>query len=220
MRLVGIQAPKLPLGRAEFEAWPLADAAKAELVALSAGRAVSLYFGGAPQDRHGRTLAHLMLEGGTWVQQAMLSRGLARVYTFPDNVSVVDEMLAAEREARNRKIGIWTDPWYRVWPATDTWPKSGTFAIVRGVVANVAQFRDVTYVNFGEDWRDDFTVRIERKHRRAFRKYEFDLATLQGRELEIRGWIHWRNGPMIDATHPQQFVILDKAVNARMESLE
>ena len=34
IRLVGIQAPKLPLGRPEFEPWPLADEAKARLADL------------------------------------------------------------------------------------------------------------------------------------------------------------------------------------------
>ena len=41
VRLVGIQAPKLPLGRPEFEPWPLADAAKAALAGLIDGRKYS-----------------------------------------------------------------------------------------------------------------------------------------------------------------------------------
>ena len=39
VRLVGIQAPKLPLGRAGFKAWPLAGAAKAVLEATKGDNA-------------------------------------------------------------------------------------------------------------------------------------------------------------------------------------
>ena len=50
--------------------------------------------------RHGRLHAHLYLADGTWLQGEMLSRGLARVYTFDDSRSLVPEMLARERAAR------------------------------------------------------------------------------------------------------------------------
>lgn len=96
VRLVGIQAPKLPLGRKNFEKWPLADEAKSVLEDMVMGRRVALAYGGQRVDRHGRRLAHLYLEDGTWVQGELLSRGMARVYSFPDNRAMVAEMLAAE----------------------------------------------------------------------------------------------------------------------------
>ena len=42
VRLVGIQAPKLPLGRAGFKAWPLAEEAKAALAGLALDRDLGL----------------------------------------------------------------------------------------------------------------------------------------------------------------------------------
>ena len=47
VRLVGIQAPKLPLGRPGFEKWPMADEAKQALSELVLGKNVTLAFGGA-----------------------------------------------------------------------------------------------------------------------------------------------------------------------------
>ncbi len=44
VRLVGIQAPKLPLGRAGFKAWPLAREAKAALAALALDRDLGLAY--------------------------------------------------------------------------------------------------------------------------------------------------------------------------------
>jgi endonuclease YncB( thermonuclease family) len=67
VRLVGLQAPKLPLGRKGFRAWPLADAAKAALARLALGRRLRLAYGGRRIDRHRRILAHLEDADGTWI---------------------------------------------------------------------------------------------------------------------------------------------------------
>src|SRR4051812_18629530 len=68
VRLVGIQAPKLPLNRPNFKEWPLAQEAKAELEKLVLNQRVTLSYGGERTDRHGRTLAHLHTDDGTWAQ--------------------------------------------------------------------------------------------------------------------------------------------------------
>jgi micrococcal nuclease len=72
VRLVGLQAPKLPLGRSGFREWPLAKESKAALAKMVLGRTVELGFGGVRMDRYGRLLAHLTRDDGLWVQGAML----------------------------------------------------------------------------------------------------------------------------------------------------
>ena len=57
VRLVGIQTPKLALGRPDFPTWPLAPEAKAALEALVLEEMTALGFGGRERDRHGRLLA-------------------------------------------------------------------------------------------------------------------------------------------------------------------
>ena len=42
VRLVGIQAPKLPLGRRGFRAWPLATEAKTALARLTSGKTLTI----------------------------------------------------------------------------------------------------------------------------------------------------------------------------------
>jgi endonuclease YncB( thermonuclease family) len=79
VRLVGIEAPKLPLDRAERSPWPLADTARSALAALVLDRTVRLAYGGTASDRYGRMLAQLHTVDGTWVQGELLRRGLARV---------------------------------------------------------------------------------------------------------------------------------------------
>ena len=116
IRLIGMQAPKLALGRDGFEAWPLAEEAKVALETLVMGKDVRLAYGGEQVDRHGRALGQLFLadEKGTWVQQAIVAQGLARVYSFPDNRACLADLMAVEGRARTMKLGIWSDPHYTV----------------------------------------------------------------------------------------------------------
>jgi endonuclease YncB( thermonuclease family) len=209
VRLVGIQAPKLPLGRKNFKKWPLADESKAVLEALVLDRKVALAYGGQRIDRHGRRLAHLFLDDETWIQKELLSAGMARVYSFPDNRAVVAEMLAAEGSARSKSTGIWGDDWYAV-RAPDALARDiGGFQLVEGRVVDVADVRGTVYLNFGADWRTDFTIKVGKRPRKVFEAAGFDLLALKGRTVRVRGWLDEYNGPMIEATHPEQIEILD-----------
>lgn len=204
VRLVGIQAPKLPLGRRNFNEWPLADDAKRALESLVLGQEVSLGYGGREIDRHGRQLAHLVLADGRWVQGTILRNGLARVYGFADNRALLDRMLAEERAARDAGLGIWANSYYAVRDHGEAARDLGTFQLVEGTVRDAAEVRGTVYLNFGEDWRSDFTVMIRRRALDLFRQSGVEPLDLEGRPVRVRGWLDDRNGPMIEATHPEQ----------------
>lgn len=212
VRLPGLQAPKLPLGRKGFRKWPLADASKAYLEGLVLGRAVFLRYGGARLDRHGRVLAHLFRDDGagaeTWVQGAMLAAGMARMYTFPDNRALVAGMRAREAEARTERRGIWALDYYAVRGPEGLERDIGTFQVVVGTIRDAAKVKGTVYLNFGADWRTDFTVSVDAKALRTFKKAGLDPAGWTGRRIEARGWLAKRNGPMIKASHPEQLHLL------------
>jgi micrococcal nuclease len=210
VRLVGLQAPKLPLGRTNFESWPLAKDAAEALRELTKGKKLTLEYGGRRMDRHGRILAHLFDESRSWIQGAMLRRGMARVYSFADNRSLVAEMLAIESEARAAKRGIWAHPYYRIRDHKETPRYTESFQLVEGRVHAVASVREWTYVNFEEDWRHDFTISVRRQNLKDFLSAGLDPATLEGRRIRVRGWVRWFNGPMIESTHPEQIEVLDQ----------
>jgi endonuclease YncB( thermonuclease family) len=211
VRLVGIQAPKLPLGRAGFRKWPLADEAKSALATLAGGKRLRVLFGGARSDRHGRVLAHLARRSDDlWIQGEMLGRGFARVYSFPDNRKAVAEMLALEREARAAKRGIWGNPFYAVVSHRRAGRYIGSFQLVEGRVMRTAVIRRWAYVNFGANWRTDFTISIRRRDLGAFRRaFGRRLKRLEGKKVRVRGWLRLRNGPMIEATHREQIEVLE-----------
>ncbi|OHC74391.1 MAG: nuclease (SNase) [Rhodospirillales bacterium RIFCSPLOWO2_12_FULL_58_28] len=204
VRLVGIQAPKLPLGRRDFKTWPLADEAKHALEKMISGRVVELRHGGEKIDRHGRTLAHLFLENGVWAQGEMLKAGMARVYTFPDNREMAASMYAIEHMARQDRRGIWDHPFYAVRTPEEASERLGTFQVVEGVVMDAVKVKGVVYLNFGADWRKDFTVMIPSGATRMFLKDGIDPLSFKGKKIRARGWLKERNGPMIEASHPEQ----------------
>lgn len=213
VRLVGIQAPKLPLGRRNFTAWPLAPEAKVALEVLTLGREIGLADGGgATSDRHGRKLAHLVTREGLWIQGRLLELGLARVYSFSDNRAAVTQMLAIEQTARASGRGIWDHPFYGMRAAENPdalWPLVDSFQIIEGRVQAVHEAKSATYINFGEDWRSDFSLRIASADRSLFRDAGTELAGLTGKRVRVRGWLGAYNGPSLKVDHPEQLEILD-----------
>ena len=210
VRLVGIQAPKLPLGRRNFPTWPLADEAKAALDSLTLGKPLSLTYGGRRMDRHGRLLAHLHDADGRWIQGELLRLGLARMYTFDDNRAFIPEMLDMERKARAAGQGIWRLNYYRIRRVGETPDDIGSFQLVEGRVRNAAVIKGRGYLNFGKDWRTDFTVAIPPDGLRLFAAADIDIAAYAERQVRVRGWLRSFNGPMIEATHPEQIELIGR----------
>jgi micrococcal nuclease len=209
IRLIGIQAPKLPLGRKNFKAWPLAGEARAALDELVAGRNVDLRSGTVTQDRNGRILAHVVRDDGLWIQGEMLRRGWARMYTFPDNRRLADDMRRLEHEARRARRGIWAEAFYAVRRADSAAlvRDNGTYQIVAGRIVDAARVNDRVYLNFGTDFRADFTISVGRRDLPAFDQANVDLLALAGKDIEVRGWIALRGGPAIEVSHPEQIEI-------------
>jgi micrococcal nuclease len=208
VRLVGIEAPKPPLNRPLSRPWRSGEAARDTLQHLVAGRTVRLTYGDAHIDRYGRLLAHLYRDDGLWVQGEMLSRGMARVHTQADNRTLAAEMLALEGEARDAGRGLWGDTFYAVRSPEEAAKHIGSIQVVEGRVANTARVKSRVYLNFGADWRTDFTVTFPTRLLRKFDEAGLDPLALKDRVIRVRGWIDDYNGPMIEITHPEQIEVV------------
>ncbi len=168
------------------------------------GKAVELGYGGRRIDRHRRVLAHLFLGDGIWVQRQLLEAGMARVYTFPDNRALAEALYAAERSARAAKRGIWSNRFYAIRSPDRLGGDIGTFQLVEGRVLRAEQVRSRVYLNFADDWKTDFTIVFAASDLPVFRAAGVDPLALAGRTVRVRGWLRKWNGPMIEATHPEQ----------------
>ena len=215
VRLSAMQAPKLPLGRKGFKAWPMAEEAKAALTALTQKRRVQLFYGGETRDRYGRALAQLYTVNADgkrdlWIQEEMVRIGLARVYTWPDTWQDSAALYEAETKARDSKRGIWGDPYYAVRsPEPNMLAQDvDSFQLVKGVITSAADVRGTVYLNFGADYKTDFTIVVAKKNRRRIERAGLNLMELEGATVRIRGWIELQNGPMIWLDDPNRLEIL------------
>lgn len=181
----------------------LAHTARNALSALAEGKSFTFYFAGHRRDRYGHFLAQAVGRDGAWLQGRMLALGLARVYHISDNQALVGMLYARERTARMARRGIWARTFYAPRSPDAAQADIGSFQIVEGRVRAVAVVRGTTYLNFGANWRTDFTVKIPKKEQKKYRAVHGDPLVLRGRTVRVRGWVVSENGPMIVLTHPE-----------------
>ena len=65
------------------------------------------------------------------------------------------------------------------------------------------------YINFGADYKTDFTVTVERDDLKLFRQARFDVRKLAGKHVRVRGWVELYNGPEMVVSTPAAIQILD-----------
>jgi micrococcal nuclease len=210
VRLAGLQAPMLSLGRANIADQPFAMEAKRRLTDLVLLRSVGLAFDARGTDRHGHVLAYVVMEGANgWLQARLVDEGLARVVTRTDLRKCAAALLEREDRARNSGRGLWRDPYYRVRTPDDLDGDIGSFQLVEGVIVAAVERHDRVYLNFGADYRTDFTVSISPRDARRMAKSGTDPLAWKAKKIRIRGWIALLNGPEMELTHPEQLEILD-----------
>jgi endonuclease YncB( thermonuclease family) len=205
VRLAAIRVPADNPGDPSAERF--AEQARAALRRLLEGQMVTLVMAEAPYDRYGRVVAHVERTDRLWLQGALLERGLAQVQTRPGEAARAGEMLAVEHGARAARRGLWALPVFLPQDAGAIADSTGHFRIVRGRVLQVAPTERYVYLNFGPDWRADFTVRVRRAELRGALA-GVDLEGLAGRMVEVRGVVLGAGGPLIELSHPEQMQVL------------
>jgi endonuclease YncB( thermonuclease family) len=223
VRLIGALAPRAPDATADAadsgearSGWPPEAEARAALERLALGRSVRLGFAGPRHDRYGRLLAHVLIlgEGGgaQWLQGVMLAAGRARAYGVPGSYACADALLAAEAHARQSRAGLWSNDAYRPRPAhrsRELLRLAGTFQLIEGRVLRATRVKERIYVNFGRDWREDFSLAVAPELARSNPAWAAGLLDLAGRRVRVRGWITRRNGPLIEIEDASQIEVLD-----------
>lgn len=203
VRLVGALAPKPETLHVKAQEWPPAREAKRALAELVEGRTIELRHGSRRHDRYGRLLAQVLArtpDGAAWVQERLIASGHARASTAPEDEACLPLLMQAEASARTGRLGLWQYAIFAVREADDTRAilrLSGSFALVEGRVAAVAHRDRESFINFGSDWRRDFTASVPGKIVEKTPGARQRLDALAGKRIRVRGWIERRNGPMI-----------------------
>lgn len=212
-RAVKAEGLLLPGGARDHAPQFLAEQAVATLEDLTRGRKVMLLSQRPKEDRWGRLRAQVIIDEDVpepWLQRAMLHRGLARVSIAPDRRECVSELYEAENEARQAKNGVWSQPAYALRRPTDALKRdSDTFQVLKGKILSAAVRDGRGYLDFGTDWRRDFTVTISPEDMKSFREAGVDPESYEGKTVRVRGWIESMRRPEIAVAGPEDIEVLE-----------
>jgi len=158
----------------------------------------------------GHDEGYIVREDGLFIQQDMVEKGLAFAYPSQSHNAVADILYAAEAKARIDKVGFWADDQWKIISADNAnEAELNRFAIVEGTVKKVASRNNVIYLNFGDNWKDDFTVSMSSDLRRTFAKSNINVMQLGGQTIRARGWMRDYNGAYIEIFDPSQIEVIE-----------
>jgi endonuclease YncB( thermonuclease family) len=220
VKLAGIEAPQKSWPDKNIKPQPLSEDASNYVRDLIKGKTVGLYYSADHRDRFGRAIAQvwLLTETGdkdTWIQKNIVEAGFARVYPWQDSEYRVADLYMAEQVARKARRGIWnnrrTKSYYKVRkPDENALAQSvDSVQIIEGIVVASADVKGIVYLNFGADYKTDFTVGIGKSTRKAFERINMDPVQLTGARVRVRGWVEMQNGPMIWLNTPHRLEIIE-----------
>ncbi len=177
------------------------------------GRKVEVRFGGNRHDRYGATVAHIFVAGERpfWLQERLVSAGLAETFPQPDNHACAHQLASLEEKARDENRGYWGLALFKVLPVRETRSilnLAQTYQIIEGEVAFVTHAGGRTIFHFVEGSKASFTAIIEPTAQK--RMPERSLDDWQGQKIRIRGWIERKKGPTITITQPEQIELLHR----------
>lgn len=197
VRLLGIDTPEMNYHRGKPQ--PFAERALARTRSLlPAGSTVRLARDRQPRDRYGRELAHAFRADGANVEETLLREGLAVTFILPPNVGLADCLLAAERDARSARRGLWSLPAYRPQPAASV-PADGNYHLVRGQITSAQRRGDWVLLTLERRLQ----LRIARPDWPAFAPA--DHLAWRGRTVIARGKIQsYKGRPQLRLWHPSQ----------------
>lgn len=203
VRLIGINAPEI--GRDGQPSQPYAQRARRELISLleQSDFRIGLQFETERFDKYQRTLAHLYGKDNRSISEALLKQGMVVAFATPPNAAFSDCYRQHEEQAQNRKLGIWSHREYRTINSRELSSKTLGFRIIEGEVTDVRTSRKRITLKLP----DALDINIYRSDLDNFRT--FDPATLKGKQIRVRGWVHKNKGRYrLKLRHPSALELL------------
>lgn len=90
------------------------------------------------------------------------------------------------------------------------WDLEGEFTIVRGTVTNMRKTRNGISLNFGDDWKRDFTAYLSVSVSKELEDRHDKNFNLVGQRIQMRGFMDLYYGPAMRIDHLLQMEILSK----------
>jgi Staphylococcal nuclease homologue len=165
-------------------------------------------------DRWGRISASIALAGKPVrldLAQSLVERGLAVADAGEADAVCAPELLAIESTAREQGLGVWATDGYKPTSADDVGLRTlaGRFVLIEGRIRSIGERQQRTYLNFGSDWANDFTIIIPKRTWAIMRDRGLSARALNGRRVRGRGIIEIWRGPTMEISAAEMLEILD-----------
>ena len=197
IRLLGLDAPE--------SGEPFSAKAEEWLAGKALGRQVAVA-SCEEKDRYGRTLASVTLDGEN-LNLALLREGLAVPMLIPPCGGLVAEpTLAAASEALMARRRLYRD--IELLPHAEAAGFIGQRVHVYGKILEIHRGPKALHLNFGADWRTDFTAVLFGRGQERFRSLGLDPADLEGRTVVVSGKLKEYYGPEIVVSRPEQLLVV------------
>lgn len=136
------------------------------------------------------------------LSENMLRDGVAVIYA---QGRISPAWSEAERSAAQQKKGVWDTQHKLILTPQETLHYPFTFHLVEGTITRTYQRKNTVYLNFGDDWKTDFSVMIPG---RANRTMSTLLPKLQpGVFVQVRGTLYPEQGMLLRITRPENIII-------------
>ncbi len=210
LRYIGIDSPETWIRRGDefvYEPEPFGPEATQFNKELVEGKRVRVEFDLVRKDRYGRLLGYCFIDD-FFVNEELIRQGYAVLYTFPPNVKYVDLLVEAQKDARKNRRGIWQ--MYETISHSQAQDYIGQVRAVRGRVLSTYESDRIIFLNFGPDYKKDFTAVIFKNVLKFFDQKGIDPAEFyKGRVVEVSGVIGEHNGPEITVSSPTEIRVID-----------
>lgn len=184
VRVLGINAPEITHGQNMGQPFGRESRAAAQAFIDASKGSVRLGFERETHDRYGRVLAHVYDSRGRSLAAAQLRAGMALQIAVPPNTAQMQCLAKMELVARNASVGLWRDNYWQPLPTQSLRGGETSFRFVRGRIAKV-DINSAVWLEFD----GKLVARVAKKDWPLFVYQRADWLALEGKTVEVRGWI-------------------------------
>lgn len=209
IRYIGIDTPEISQklnGEWRLNPQPMSREAKKFNEAMVLHNEVTIEYDIEKTDRYDRLLAYVYVNG-KMVNEQMVHEGFAFLLCIPPNNKHNERLHTALKDAYSKKKNIWKYADTHVIDSSRAHEYIGTLATVQGKILHVGKSKKASYLNFGSNYKKDFTGVIFTGSKSQL-PYDFEISSLKGKNVRIFGMIKEYNGPEIIINSPEQLQII------------
>ena len=211
LRYIGLDTPEVRIKAVGagfvYDPQPFSLEAKEFNRKLVEGKNVRVEYDIEKTDRYGRLLGYCFIED-TFVNAKLIEEGYAVLYTFPPNVKYTDLFVESQKKAQKKKKGLWGS--FAIIDHTQANQYINQVRNVKGRVVSTYKSKKCVYLNFGQNYKNDFTVVIFNNTLGFFNKKGIDpVSFYNGKKIRVMGRIREYNGPEIIVNSPYEIEIVE-----------